>query len=116
MVAPSLPDQPDGDFPVRSAAPAHAGEENEAAVTDLAAHWAALASPIHAARPGLAVRLAALLRRLAAACRDEQFWALRARVRPNEPGSRCRADRAGWGRPSRRHLLIPPGRARRRPG
>jgi diguanylate cyclase (GGDEF)-like protein len=80
MVAPSLPDRPDGDFPVRSAAPAPADEENEAAVIDLAAHWAALASPIHVARPGLAVRLAALLRRLAAACRDEQFWALRARV------------------------------------
>ena len=80
MVAPSLPDRPDGESPVRSAAPAPADEEHEAAVTDLAAHWAALASPIHPSRPGLAVRLAALLRRLAAACRDEQFWALRARV------------------------------------
>ena len=80
MVAPSLPDRPDGESPVRSAAPAPADEEHEAAVTDLAAHWAALASPSHPSRPGLAVRLAALLRRLAAACRDEQFWALRARV------------------------------------
>ena len=80
MVAPSLPDRPDGESPVRSATPAPADEEHEAAVTDLAAHWAALASPIHPSRPGLAVRLAALLRRLAAACRDEQFWALRARV------------------------------------
>ena len=79
MVAPSLPDRPDGESPVRSA-PAPADEDYEAAVTDLAAHWAALASPSHPSRPGLAVRLAALLRRLAAACHDEQFWALRARV------------------------------------
>ena len=80
MVAPSLPDRPDGGSPVRSAAPAPADEEREAAVTDLAAHWAALASSIRPSRPGLVVRLAALLRRLAAASRDEQFWALRARV------------------------------------
>ena len=42
MVAPSLPDRPDGDSPVRSAGPAPADEEHEAAGTDLAAHWACL--------------------------------------------------------------------------
>ncbi len=80
MVAPSLPDKPGGDSAVRSASPVRDDEEHEAAVADLAARWATLASPMHPARPGLAVRLAALLRRLAAACCDEQFWALRARV------------------------------------
>jgi diguanylate cyclase (GGDEF)-like protein len=80
MVAPSLPDRPGGDGAVR-AAPSEGGDEAlAAAVDELATRWAALASPIHPARPGLAVRLAALLRRLAAACRDEQFWSLRARV------------------------------------
>ena len=79
---PSLPDRPDGGSSVRSATPAASRRPRwrRGAVTGLAAHWAALASPIHPSRPGLAVRLAALLRRLAAAGEDEQFWALRARV------------------------------------
>jgi diguanylate cyclase (GGDEF)-like protein len=84
MVAPSLPDRPDGQFPFCPLPPAcddaEHDAENEAAIDDLAARWATLASPVRPARPGLAVRLAALLRRLAAACRDEQFWPLRARV------------------------------------
>ena len=84
MVAPSLPDRPDGDSPVCSAPTAgddgeHDGE-HDVAVADLAARWATFASPTRPARPGLAVRLAALLRRLAAACHDDQFWTLRARV------------------------------------
>lgn len=78
MVAPSLPDRPDGDGTVRSVRPDD--DEVTAAVAELAARWATLASPIHPVRAGLAVRLAALLHRLAGACRDEQFWPLRARV------------------------------------
>jgi diguanylate cyclase (GGDEF)-like protein len=84
MVAPSLPDRPDGDSPFWSIPhacdDADRDTECEAAVVDLATRWATLASPVHPARPDLAVRLAALLRRLAGACRDEQFWPLRARV------------------------------------
>jgi diguanylate cyclase (GGDEF)-like protein len=79
MVAPSLPDRPDGDGLACPARP-ESDDDHEAVVADLAARWAALASPIHPARPGLPTRLAALLRRLAGACRDEQFWPLRARV------------------------------------
>ena len=69
----------DGGSPARSGAPAPAGVEREAAVSDLAGRWAALARhPRGPARPGRPAR--GLLRRLAAASRDEQFWALRARV------------------------------------
>ena len=93
MAAPSLPDRPgsaaaslhqlgpdgsdsddrggpDGDSPDVPGA-------DDAAVADLAGRWARLAADAH---PGLHQRLAGLLHRLAAACRDDQFWALRSRT------------------------------------
>jgi len=94
MSAPSLPDRPglpavplprlDPEHPgVGACGPdcdaADVGESDEAALADLAGRWATLAGA-HAVRPNLRPRLTGLLRRLAAACRDEQFWALRSRA------------------------------------
>ncbi len=94
MSAPSLPDRPglpavplprlDPEHPGAGACgpdcdAADVGESDEAAVADLAGRWATLAGA-HAVRPNLRPRLTGLLRRLAAACRDEQFWALRSRA------------------------------------
>src|SRR4051794_30788671 len=93
MAAPSLPDRPgpaaaslhemssDGaETDDRSGPDSDAPDVRgpaAAAVTDLAGRWARLAVDAH---PGLHQGLAGLLHRLAAACRDEQFWALRART------------------------------------
>jgi diguanylate cyclase (GGDEF)-like protein len=93
MSAPSLPDRPGlagAPLPRRETDPADAGGRGESgrdavdpksadatAVADLATGWATLAAE---ADPSLHLRLTALLHRLSAACRDEQFWALRARA------------------------------------
>ena len=94
MSAPSLPDRPglpavplprlDPEHPGVSACgpdcdAADVGESDEVALADLAGRWATLAG-VQAVRPNLRPRLTGLLRRLAAACRDEQFWALRSRA------------------------------------
>jgi diguanylate cyclase (GGDEF)-like protein len=93
MAAPSLPDRPgsaaaslhqmssdgaetDDRFGPDSDVPDVPGAD-PAAVADLAGRWARLAVDAH---PGLHQGLAGLLHRLAAACRDEQFWALRSRT------------------------------------
>jgi diguanylate cyclase (GGDEF)-like protein len=93
MAAPSLPDHPgsaaaqlhqvgsdgaetDDRFGPDSDVPDVPGAD-AAAVADLAGRWARLAVDAH---PGLHQGLAGLLHRLAAACRDEQFWALRSRT------------------------------------
>jgi diguanylate cyclase (GGDEF)-like protein len=93
MAAPSLPDHPgsaaaslhqmgsdgaetDDRFGPDSDVPDVPGAD-AGAVADLAGRWARLAVDAH---PGLHKGLAGLLHRLAAACRDEQFWALRSRT------------------------------------
>src|SRR4051812_16704343 len=121
MAAPSLPDRPgpaaaslhemgsdcaetddrsgpDSDVPDVPGADA-------AAVADLAGRWARLAVDAH---PGLHQGLAGLLHRLAAACRDEQFWALRSRTVGREL---LRSGLFGEGagpRPPARDVLPPP--------
>ena len=93
MAAPSLPDHPesaaaslhqmgsdgaetDARFWPDSDVPDVPGAD-AAAVADLAGRWARLGVDAH---PGLHQGLAGLLHRLAAACCDEQFWALRSRT------------------------------------
>ena len=94
MSAPSLPDRPglpavplprlDAEHPARAGAGRTATPLTWARATrprSRISRGAGRRSPAtHAVRPNLRPRLTGLLRRLAAACRDEQFWALRSRA------------------------------------